>query len=247
MTDRSHHLKLALIVFFGALISIFCLVLTRPDADPEEDGKKGGREGKSIQGERGDAGGERFSFPDGETLPSPGTVTEVLDEGGYPSSGPEWEGQPFPQFLQVPRELEGSRVLACDEVLLDSGKTMRLSVLSGGGDADSLLFIEMGDGYGGVAKRGVFDPSLIRIEHDPSDNTVIFHRLSASGLGDTAMSSLRDGRISVQAPDNPLLLLEFLGAVQDWLKAEGRAQLVPARPEWGDIPPSHGDRMVLLR
>jgi hypothetical protein len=176
-----------------------------------------------------------------------GLSDETLDEGEDPASGPEWEGQVFPRFLQVPRELEGARVLACDEVLLDNGRTLRLSVFAGESGEGSLLFIEMGDGYGGVSRRGVFDPSLIRIEHDAADNNTIFHRLSAIGLEDQAMSSTRDGRISVQAPHNPLLILEFLGAVQSWLQDEGQAQLVPARPGWGDIAPSHGDRFVLLK
>jgi hypothetical protein len=233
MTDSAHRLRLGLIIFFGALISISCLLLTRTEAEQDPKAERGAK----VQ--EVDRGGKR----EGER----GLSDETLDEGEDPASGPEWEGQVFPRFLQVPRELEGARVLACDEVLLDNGRTLRLSVFAGESGEGSLLFIEMGDGYGGVSRRGVFDPSLIRIEHDAADNNTIFHRLSAIGLEDQAMSSTRDGRISVQAPHNPLLILEFLGAVQSWLQDEGQAQLVPARPGWGDIAPSHGDRFVLLK
>lgn len=186
-------------------------------------------------------------FAETRTVGQPSQQSEDAEDAYHSDEGPEWEGQPFPPFTQVPGELGEVTILAGAEVILDSGRTLRLlHITSEATGEHPVLLIEGGDGYGGVAKRGIFDPTSVRILHGEEDNGIVFHRLEAIGLADLAMSSTYDERISVQTPGNPLLILEFISAVQGQLGETGEAQLVPLRDGWGDLTPSHGDQVVRL-
>lgn len=232
----------------GVVIALFALLLSGTNGAEGGRGEvAGGEVPTSSRREREPSrAGLVDDFAGKTSLVSGGEAPRAEED--FHADGPEWEGQAFPPFFQVPGELGEVRVLACDEVLLDNGRSMRLiHIISEGTGESPVLLIEGGDGYGGVSKRGIFDPSAVRIQHGAEDNGLVYHRLAAIGLGDQAMSSTYDERISVQTPRNPLLILEFLSAIQRQLGDSGMAQLIPLRGGWGDLAPSHGDRIVRLQ
>lgn len=233
----------------GLFLAFVVLALTSTSGSYEHDLKHGpDKHNYNEKGVKG--GGEEAAMEYSHSFPSAAEGPEVNEEAraGWRGGGIEWEGAGFPQHLQIPGDLGRISILACDEILLDNGVSMRVTVFTSDGDGDgALLFLEMGDGYGGVSKRGVFDPSSVRISHDPSDNSMIYNRLASLGLGDLVMSSTDDARLSVQAPVDPRLIMEFVGGLQERLGSIGQAQLVPLKPEWADLDPSHGDQYVRLQ
>lgn len=166
----------------------------------------------------------------------------------------EWEGGHFPPFVLLPAEIGDCRVVAADEVIMDNGSTLRLSVLARGASAEGLLrdeapllCIELGDGYGGVLRRGIYSTASVSIRHLPGDSVSVFSKLEQAGLGDRTMSSTVDQQLRVEAPNNPLLLIDFLSAVQSYVGNGGLVQLIPAREGWGNLASSQGGRCVRLQ
>lgn len=253
------------LVFAGSMIALFTLVFV---------GTEGGVRGEERGAGESVSQGTQGAMPMGEGVggwvggevsqPSSWEDMKAVSEADLMAGETEtvWEGQIFPQHTQVPAELGEVHILACDEVLLDNGRSIRLILLEAAatGEGTPLLLIEGGDGYGGVMKRGIFDPSIVRVHHRSEDNRMVFQKLSDIGLGELAMSSTDDGRISVMTPENPhaicttgantpsaLLVLELLSAIQSQLGDSGMAQLTPLRSGWGDLSPAYGDRTVEVR
>ncbi len=152
-----------------------------------------------------------------------------------------------PYFVRVPAAVGRGRIIACDEVLLENGRLMRLSVFRCGEGDKSLLSIELSDGSGGIEKSGFFDQSILMVAHEPGDDDMIHHRLETAGLGEGSVSSIYDESVLVPVPHDPLHIFEFMEVVQSKIGSIGRPGLVPAWDEWAVFSPSHDDQLVPLR
>jgi hypothetical protein len=227
------------VIVAGSLL-LFVTQLVVPTAAD----KRGGSVDFSTEGALEPSAKFDFSGDTGGQLTSASITPPPHDAEA--EAGPEWEGQRFPEFIQVPGDVEVHRIMASDELLLSNGMSLRVTSCKIAEYDEPLLLIETGDGYGGIVRRGFFDASRVKIEHDPSRNSAIYQRVHQAGFGKFAMSSLDDERIYVQTPNDPMMVVDFLLALQELVGSSGEIQLIPASPKWGDFKPSHGDQFVRL-
>jgi hypothetical protein len=183
--------------------------------------------------------GNNWSDDAGGGVTGGGSSKGDLDEVG-------WGMQMFPDFIQVPNEVGDLVILACEELLLSNGRILRVTSCRRDEEPEALLIVELGNGFGGVERRGIFDPSKVKIEHAEESNGRVFQRIHKAGWGGLASSSLDDRKIFIRAPVDPMRVIEFLSSIQNHVGDDGTAGLIPAADGWGDLRPAHGDRFVRL-